>query len=123
MTEKREVSEAELEASMPKVVGYKVLVALPPVEDTHDGLIVKSAQAKHIEEVYTVVGRVIDIGPDAYKDAARFPSGPWCKLGDWVVFRALSGSRFKVFGQEVRVLNDDSIEGVVADPRGIERAY
>lgn len=118
-----DVTEEALEASMPKAVGYKVLVALPAVEETYSGGILKSGKDKHIEEVYSVVGRVIDIGPDAYADKAKFPSGPWCKLGDWVCFRALTGSRYKVYDTEVRMINDDSVDGVVADPKGLSRAY
>ena len=119
----KQVTDEELEASMPRTVGYKVLVSLPSVSDTYESGIAKSEKERHIEETYSVVGRVIDVGPDAYKDPVKFPSGPWCKLGDWVVFRALTGSRFKVYSQEVRMIDDTSVEGIVDDPKGLTRAY
>lgn len=126
MTEERQeptITEDLLEASMPHAVGYKILIMLPAVSDTYDSGLAKDAKTRHIEEVYSVVGRVIDIGPDAYKDSAKFPTGPWCKVGDWVCFKALSGSRYKVYDQEVRMINDDAIDAVVDDPKGLTRAY
>ena len=117
------LTEESLEASMPHAVGYKILIALPQVADTYESGIAKAYKEKHIEEVYSVVGRVLDMGPDAYKDTSKFPTGPWCKIGDWVVFRALTGSRYKVYDQEVRMINDDSVDGVVDDPKGLTRAY
>ena len=62
------------------------------------------------------------VGPDAYQDKARFPSGPLCKVGDFVLIRPSSGSRLKIHGQEFRIINDDSVEATVQDPRGISRA-
>ena len=117
------VSEEALEASMPHAVGYKILIALPRVDEAYESGLIKASKERHIEEVYSVVGRVIDIGPDAYKDPVKFPTGPWCKLGDWVLFRALTGSRYKVYDQEIRMVNDDSIDGIVDDPKGLSRAY
>ena len=70
----------------------------------------------------SIMGLVVDMGKDAYGDKERFPDGAWCKEGDFVMFRANSGTRFKVAGKEYRLLNDDSIEAVVAYPRGITRA-
>jgi len=74
------------------------------------------------EETGTTVLFVLAVGPDAYADKSRFPSGPWCKKGDFVLVRTYSGTRFKVFGKEFRVINDDMVDAVVADPRGISRA-
>ena len=126
MTEQRQeptITEEALDASMPHAVGYKILIMLPNVDDAYEGGILKSGKDKHIEEIYSVVGRVIDIGPDAYTDKTKFPTGPWCKLGDWVLFRALTGSRYKVFEKEVRMINDDSVDAVVDSPKGLTRAY
>jgi co-chaperonin GroES (HSP10) len=64
----------------------------------------------------------LKMGPDCYKDDRRFPSGAWCKVGDWVVFRAYSGTRMKMYGQEFRLINDDTVEAVVEDPTGVVRA-
>ena len=84
--------------------------------------IIKADKTLHEERILTVVGYVLDMGEQCYSDKDRFPSGPWCKVGDCVVFRANSGTRLMVNGQEYRLMNDDSIEAVVADPRGISRA-
>jgi co-chaperonin GroES (HSP10) len=84
--------------------------------------IVKSNQSMHYEEVLTPVLFVVKVGPDAYKDPERFPSGPSCKEGDFVIVRPNSGTRLKIHGREFRIINDDSVEAVVEDPRGITRA-
>jgi co-chaperonin GroES (HSP10) len=84
--------------------------------------IVKSNQSMYYEEVLTPVLFVVKIGPDAYKDTDRFPSGPSCKEGDFVIVRPNSGTRLKIHGREFRIINDDSVEAVVEDPRGITRA-
>jgi len=84
--------------------------------------IVKSNQSMHYEEVLTPVLFVVKLGPDAYTDTARFPSGPSCEEGDFVIVRPNSGTRLKIHGREFRIINDDSVEAVVEDPRGITRA-
>jgi co-chaperonin GroES (HSP10) len=76
----------------------------------------------HHEEVLSTVFFVVKMGPDCYKDAARFPNGPWCKVGDFVLARPNSGTRLKIHGREFRIINDDSVEATVLDPRGIKRA-
>jgi len=113
----------EIEAQLPKPVGYRVLVALPQVEETfgETGLL-KSTTTMNQEHIMSIIGLVLDMGEQAYSDEDRFPSGPWCKAGDYVMFRMNTGTRFKVGGVEYRLMNDDSIEAIVADPRGITRA-
>ena len=118
-----EVTEDEFEAQLPKPVGYKVLVAMPVVEEAFEGTdLLKSVTTKNHEQVMSIIGLVLDMGEQAYSDPDRFPNGPWCKQGDYVMFRANTGTRFTVEGSEYRLMNDDSIEAVVADPRGIQRA-
>jgi co-chaperonin GroES (HSP10) len=118
-----EMMEQEFEAQLPKPVGYRVLVALPNIEDTFDGSdLVKANTTKHHEYIMSIIGIVLEVGDQAYADTERFPTGPWCKEGDYVMFRANTGTRFTVGGQEYRLMNDDSIEAVVADPRGVQRA-
>lgn len=109
-------------SQLPDPTGYKLLIALPEARETTEGGIVKPKTAMQLEEVSTVVGFVLKVGPDAYKDEKRFPTGPYCKEGDWVLFRAFSGTRIKIHGKEFRLINDDSVEGVVEDPQGITRA-
>jgi co-chaperonin GroES (HSP10) len=88
-----------------------------------EGGIVKATQTIRDEEVSNISGYVLKLGPDCYKDKNRFPSGPWCKKGDWVVFRAYSGTRMKMYGKEFRLINDDTVEAVVEDPTGVVRAW
>jgi len=122
MTDENAVTDQELDEQLPKPVGYRPLIALPKIEETYESGILKADKTMHEEFLLTVVGLVIDMGEQAYSDADRFPTGPWCKVGDYVLFRANSGTRIKVHGQEYRLLNDDSIEAVVTDPRAITRA-
>jgi co-chaperonin GroES (HSP10) len=114
--------EKELEAQIPRPVGYRLLIGLPNVEETFDSGIVKAESTKHEEYVLSTVGAVIDMGEQAYNDKDRFPTGPWCNIGDYVMFRANTGTRFKVGRQEYRLMNDDSIEAVVEEPSAITRA-
>ena len=95
--------------------------AMEAYADSEVGL-VKSSQVMHYEEVLTPVLFVVKLGPDCYKDTTRFPSGPSCKEGDFIIVRPNSGTRLKIHGREFRILNDDSVEAVVEDPRGISRA-
>lgn len=116
------MNDEELEAQLPKPVGYRLLIALPQVEETFESGLVKADKTIYEEKILSVIGLVLDMGEEAYKDATRYPNGPWCKAGDYVLFRANTGTRFKVNGVEYRLMNDDSIEAVVADPRGVTRA-
>jgi co-chaperonin GroES (HSP10) len=116
-------NEKELEDALPTPVGYRVLVALPEVEETFgESRIIKSSKEQHLDHVLSTIGLVVDMGTEAYSDKERFTDGPWCKEGDYVMFRANTGTRFKVGNTEFRLMNDDSIEAVVADPRAVARA-
>ena len=118
-----ETNEEEFEAQLPTPVGYRVLIAMPVVEEAFEGTdLLKSVTTKNHEQVMSIIGLVLDMGEQAYSDPDRFPNGPWCEQGDYVMFRANTGTRFTVEGSEYRLMNDDSIEAVVADPRGIQRA-
>lgn len=118
------LSEAERKAKqLPEPTGYKLLCMVPKIEDTYgDSGLIKSSDTVRAEEQTTLVLFVAKLGPDAYKDTAKFPTGPWCKEGDFVLVRAYSGTRFKIHGREFRLINDDTVEGVVEDPRGYSRA-
>jgi co-chaperonin GroES (HSP10) len=108
---------------LPKPSGYRILCAIPEVEKEYEselGLL-KSDEAIRNEELLTTVLFVVDLGPDCYKDATRFPTGPYCKAGDFILVRPHAGTRLIIHGKEFRVINDDSVEGVVEDPRGIRR--
>jgi co-chaperonin GroES (HSP10) len=106
---------------LPEPSGYHILVAIPEVEDKYDSGLIKADSTKHYEEVLSTVFFVVKLGPDAYK-GERFASGPWCKEGDFILARPNSGTRLKIHGREFRLINDDSVEAIVDDPRGISRA-
>jgi len=109
---------------LPKPTGWKILCGVPDVSDKFDGTsIAKADTLMKAEEHGTTVLFVLDVGPEAYADKEKYPSGPWCKPGDFVLVRTYSGTRFKIYGKEFRLLNDDQIDAVVDDPRGITRAF
>ena len=104
---------------LPKPTGYRMLI-LPfaPAEKTKGGIYL-AKQTVDRERLTTVVGYIVALGPDAYKDLNKFPEGPWCKEGDWVIFARYAGSRFRIEGGEVRILNDDEILACIDDPDDI----
>ena len=114
--------DKEVKSQLPDPKGWKLLVAMPEVEESTKGGILKATSTMRDEEVSNICGYVLKLGPDAYSDKNRFPTGPWCKEGDWVVFRAYSGPRMKMYGKEFRLINDDTVEAVVEDPTGVVRA-
>jgi co-chaperonin GroES (HSP10) len=111
--------------ALPTPAGFKLLCIVPEVDEKIAGTsldLVRDAATMRAEEHATTVLFVLRVGPDAYKDTAKFPTGPWCKEGDFVLVRTYTGTRFKIFGKEFRILNDDQVECVVQDPRGLTRA-
>jgi co-chaperonin GroES (HSP10) len=107
---------------VPDPSGYRILCAIPEIEGSYESGILKADTVVKFEELLTTVLFVVKMGPDCYKDPSRFPSGPWCKQGDFILVRPHAGTRVKIHGREFRIINDDSVEGVVDDPRGISRA-
>ena len=122
MSEVVELKDKKKATQLPVPQGYRLLIGIPEVEEKTAGGIIKTDQLRETEAVSSVVGFVMAMGPDAHSDKKRFPSGPWCKDGDFVLFRAFQGTRIKVHGQELRLINDDTVEAVVDDPRGYTRA-
>ena len=106
---------------VPDPSGYRILCAIPKIDEQYESGILKSDATMQHEELLTTVLFVMKMGPDCYKDKERFPSGPWCKEGDFILVRPHAGTRLKIHGQEFRIINDDSVEAVVEDPRGISR--
>ena len=115
-------TEAEKARQVPDPVTYHLLCVLPRAEEEYESGLVKAGQTMHFEEVMSPVLFVAKMGPDAYRDPLRFPSGPSCKVGDFILVRPNTGTRLKIHGQEFRLINDDSVEAVVQDPRGLKRA-
>jgi|TARA_R100000951_G_scaffold18268_2_gene14622 chaperonin GroES len=121
------VDEASLvddktQAKLPEPTGYRILIALPEIDEKTEGGVIMPDSLKSVEETASIVGFVLKVGPTAYKDESRFPDGAWCKAGDFVIFRSYSGTRFKIHGKEFRLINDDTVDAVVDDPRGYTRA-
>ena len=115
--------EAEEKArQLPQPSGYRILCAIPDVEEQYESGLIKADQTINYEEKLATVLFVVDLGPDCYQDKTRFPNGPWCKKGDFVIVRPNAGTRLLIHGREFRLINDDSVESVVEDPRGIKRA-
>jgi co-chaperonin GroES (HSP10) len=111
----------EKATQLPKPSGYRILCAIPEAEKEFDNGIAKSDETMRYEELLTTVLFVVDLGPDCYVDEKKFPTGPWCKKGDFILVRPNAGTRLVIHNKEFRIINDDSVEGVVADPRGIRR--
>ena len=123
MYEKLDSAEVEkLIDDLPKPAGPYLLIAVPKVEEKTKGGIYRPDILKDREGMATIFGLVLDMGADAYQDHSRFPNGPRCKVGDWVMFRSYSGTKFKYDGREYRVIFDDGVEAIVPDPAKFERA-
>jgi co-chaperonin GroES (HSP10) len=116
-------TDAQKASALPVPTGFHLLCIVPTAKATHDDSpILKAAKTIEDEESGTTVLFVLAVGPDAYKDPSRFPSGPWCKAGDFVLVRRYAGTKFMIFDKRFRVINDDQVECVVADPRGVQGA-
>ena len=123
MTEENVIplDDARKAKALPDPVGYKLLIAIPPKEEKTEGGILLPEDTRRREEAASITGMILKIGPDAYTDQERFHSGAWSKEGDWIVMRSYTGTRIEVHGQAFRIINDDSVEAIVEDPRGIKR--
>jgi co-chaperonin GroES (HSP10) len=117
-----QASVEEKARQLPRPSGYRILCAIPNVEEEYESGLLKADATIDYEEKLATVLFVVDLGPDCYKDPSRFPTGAWCKKGDFVIVRPNSGTRLLIHGKEFRLINDDSVESVVEDPRGIKRA-
>lgn len=111
----------EKATQLPKPSGYKILCAIPEQDKEYDGGIIKADETVRNDELLTTVLFVVELGPDCYLDKVKFPTGPWCKKGDFILTRPHAGSRLVIHGREFRIINDDSVEGIVEDPRGVRR--
>tara|TARA_R110000868_G_C10790175_1_gene756229 strand:+ start:89 stop:487 length:399 start_codon:yes stop_codon:yes gene_type:complete len=106
---------------VPDPVTYHLLCMLPEAKEEYEGGLLKASETMHYEELLSPVLFVAKVGPDAFKDPARFPSGASCNVGDFILVRPNTGTRMKIHGTEWRLINDDSVQAVVQDPRGIQR--
>ena len=106
---------------IPDPATYHLLCMLPEAKEEYEGGLIKASQTMQFEELLSPVLFVAKMGPDAFKDEKRFPSGPSCKVGDFIIVRPNTGTRMKIHGTEWRLINDDSVEAVIQDPRGVQR--
>jgi co-chaperonin GroES (HSP10) len=111
---------------MPKPVGYSLLVAMPQEQEKTDGGVYIPDELKKREQLQSQVAYVMASGVEAYCDVGKFPYGPWCKPGDWVLIKAYSGTRFTIKtekgNQEFRLINDDQVQAVCPEPGVVKRA-
>lgn len=106
---------------IPDPVTFHLLCMLPEASEEYDNGLVKAEKTIQFEELLSPVLFVAKMGPDAFKDTSRFPSGNSCNVGDFIIVRPNTGTRMKIHGTEWRIINDDSVEAVIQDPRGIQR--
>ena len=117
---KRKEQDLTLEhAKLPIPTGWRILVLPFKMKDRTRGGILITDDVVERAQVASTCGLVLKVGPDAYKDKERYPEGPWCKKGTWVVFARYAGSRIKIDGGEVRLLNDDEVLATVENPEDI----
>jgi len=114
---------AEESLKLPIPTGWRILVLPFKGKKKTKGGIYYSDEQIERQQLATVCGNVLALGPQAYKDKERFPEGPWCKKGGWVIFARYAGSRFKIEGGEVRLLNDDEIIATIKDPEDIVHEF
>jgi len=114
-------SNEEKATQLPKPTGYNILCAIPEAEASYDNGLLKADITMRHEEVLTTVLFVVALGPECYADKDKFPSGPWCKPGDFILVRPNAGGRLLIHGKEFRMITDDSVQATVEDPRGITR--
>ena len=116
---KKEQDLTSEHAKLPIPTGWRILVLPFKMKDKTKGGIIITDDALERAQVASTCGLVLSVGPDAYKDTERYPKGPWCKKGSWVIFARYAGSRIKIEGGEVRLLNDDEVLATVEDPEEI----
>lgn len=112
-------ADGSLLERMPSPTGWRMLILPYRGKGKTDGGIYIPDKVLDDGQLQTVVGYVLKVGPLAYKDETKFPDGPWCEQGDWVIFARYAGSRFRIDGGEVRILNDDEILARILDPEDV----
>lgn len=117
-----EFTDEQKAKQLPDPVGYKILCIAPQVETKFENSeLVRPDTVVQQEQFATVVLFVLKLGPDCYKDKERYTGAPWCKEGDFILVRQYSGTRFRIYGKEFRLINEDQVEAVIQDPRGVSR--
>jgi len=124
MTTVYSTAEVVIPDDHPQPTGYRILIVMPKVDEKTKGGVLLPADTRNREDVASIIGKVVKVGPDAYPQSdAKFSNGAWCKEGDWVMLSKYAGHRFECEGSEMRIINDDAIIGVISDPTKIARAH
>ena len=111
--------DEKVASKMPQPKGYKLLISPVEVDEKTEGGVYMPDALRDAEGIASIIGFVVSMGPDAYKDEKKFPTGPWCKKGQWVIFARYAGSRLPIEGGEVRLLNDDEVLGTIENPESV----
>ena len=114
-------SQTNLE-KLPNPTGWRILVMPFQVKEKSEGGIIIAQETLDRARAAVQVGYVLKMGPLCYKDEDKYPTGPWCKPKDWVIFARYAGSRMGIDGGEIRMLNDDEILGTIDDPKDLIHA-
>ena len=112
-------SEKKEEPKLPKPTGWRLLVLPFKMKEKTKGGVILAEDTLERQQVASQVGLVLAMGPQCYKDKERYPEGPWCKEKDWVMFARYAGSRIKIDGGEIRLLNDDEVLATIDSPEDI----
>ena len=120
-SEKKEVTNEK--AKLPQPTGWRLLVLPFRMSEKTKGGVLLGQDTIERQQVASQCGNVLAMGPHCYKDKERYPNGPWCKVGDWVIFARYAGSRIQIEGGEIRLLNEDEILATVKNPEDILHKY
>ena len=122
-TEEGDLRIEDLQASVldriPKPTGWRIVILPYRGAKKSKGGIALADQTVERNQLTTTCGYVLEVGPLAYQDQQKFPNGPWCKKGDWIIFGRYAGARMSIVGGEIRILNDDEILATIKDPKDI----
>ena len=116
-----DIDAKETATQLPEACGSSILCVVPDIEAQYDSGILKSEETKRNETILSVVLFVVELGPDCYIEKDKFPSGPYCKKGDFVLVAAHTGIQVNIHGKAFRIIYDDQVRSIVQDPRGIRR--
>jgi chaperonin GroES len=115
--EQKEVTTEK--TKLPNPTGWRILVLPFKMGEKTKGGVLLGQESLDRQQVASQCGNVIAMGDACYVDKERYPKGPWCKVGDWVIFARYAGSRIEIEGGEVRLLNEDEVLATVQDPTDI----
>ena len=119
--EQKEVTKEK--TKLPKPTGWRLIVLPFKMDEKTKGGIIMNETTLEKQQVASQCGNVLAMGPQCYTDKERYPEGPWCKVGDWVIFARYAGSRIQIEGGEIRLLNEDEILATIENPEDILHKY